>query len=479
MLNTAVQNTDRDSECRSQRRPIAIDLFSGVGGLSLGFEQAGFDVVASVEYDPVHAAVHQYNFPLTEVICDDVSKLHPEELFEAAKRGFKMHGRDASDWTGDIDCIFGGPPCQGFSTIGKRDVRDGRNRLVYKFADLIAAIRPKYFVMENVPGMASGDHLQILLRLIARFKKHGYIIPLSAATLRKRAILNAADFGVPQDRRRLILLGTRSDLAVAQYPIPTARRVPKRSNGARKSDVPHSPHPFDFLPKGPSVGDAILDLPDLDQFEKLFDTDEVRLSKTALKAMSRIASEYAKLLRGEAEDLEDFSHPRAWEPRVLTSSMRTLHTAASIRRFSKTKQGETEPISRFYRLDLEGLCNTLRSGTGSERGAYTSPRPIHPTLPRVISVREAARLHSFPDWFRLHRTKWHGFRSIGNAVPPLFGRAIARKVIRALGVDPVKPTEAIPFGNPGLLGLDRLNAAQHFDANEARIPRSRRRLINS
>lgn len=474
MLNVEERKT-RSRERKERRRPIAIDLFSGVGGLSLGFEQAGFDVVASAEYDPVHAAVHAYNFPLTQVICDDVAKIKPEDLLQSAKRGFVAHGNDPRDWTGTIDCIFGGAPCQGFSTIGKRDVGDDRNMLVYRFADLIGAIQPRYFVMENVPGMASGGHASILGKLMNRLRKHGYNLSVTVDELRKRAILNAADYGVPQERKRLILMGAREGEVMPQYPIPTVRRAAKRRGAGRGAEI----HPFDFLPAGPTVGDAILDLPNLDDFDKLRSSDEVPLNKTLLNAMSKNASEYSKMLRGEVDDLEDFSHPRIWNPTVLTSSMRTEHTKESVRRFKATKEGETEEISRFYRLDRFGLCNTLRAGTGSERGAYTSPRPLHPILPRVISVREAARIHSFPDWFRLHRTKWHGFRSIGNAVPPLFGRAIARNVIRALNIEPVKPAAAIPLGDPSLLAVDRLGAAAHFGANQSTIPKSRKRLTKA
>jgi len=476
MLNIDVlDETTMTRAHRERRRPIAIDLFAGVGGLSLGFEQAGFDIVASVEYDPVHAAVHEFNFPLTEVVCDDVAKIEASQLLIAAKKGFIAHGHDESEWANDIDCIFGGPPCQGFSTMGKRDIGDDRNKLVYKFADLIGTIRPKYFVMENVPGMVAGGHTNILVRLIARFKKHGYKLAVTPEEVRKRAILNASDFGVPQDRRRLILLGARNDMPLASYPIPTVKRVPKRSDGLKNAAM----HPFDYLPKGPTVGEAIFDLPDLDEFDTLLDTDEIRLNKKQLKAMSNKAATYAKYLHGDLDDPEDFSHPRIWDQSVLTSSMRTEHTAESIRRFKKTKQGETEDISRFYRLDEDGLSNTLRAGTGSERGAYTSPRPLHPTLPRVISVREAARLHSFPDWFRLHRTKWHGFRSIGNAVPPLFGRAIARAIVRALDIEPVKPMMPVVLGDPALLALDRLHAAHHFDADTRRIPKSRKHLVKA
>lgn len=189
----------RARDRKERRRPLAIDLFSGVGGLSLGFEQAGFDVIASAEYDPVHAAVHAFNFPLTEVICDDVAKISADKLMDAAKRGFIAHGNSPSKRTGEIDAIFGGPPCQGFSTMGKRDVGDDRNMLVYRFGDLIGAIRPRYFVMENVPGMASGGHASILEKLMNRLRKHGYELSVTVDQIRKRAILNAADYGVVQD----------------------------------------------------------------------------------------------------------------------------------------------------------------------------------------------------------------------------------------------------------------------------------------
>ncbi len=456
---------------RGHRRPVGIDLFAGVGGLSLGFEQAGFDVVASVEYDPVHAAVHEFNFPLTKVVCSDIGCLSAERLLAAAREGFVRHGHSAEDWNpAEIDVVFGGPPCQGFSTIGKRDPSDDRNKLGYKFADLIGAIRPRYFAMENVPGMAAGGHASILARLIARFRKHGYEVAVQLEEVRRQAILNAADFGVPQDRRRLILLGAREGQPLPSYPAPTVRPASKRSGDQRVTD------PSDVLSPGPTVGDALLDLPDLDGFDELISTDEVALRARQFERLTRLASDYVRRLRGMDEDPYDLSHRRLWAPRVLTSSMRTVHTAESIHRFASTRQGDTEPISRFYRLDARGLCNTLRAGTGSERGAYTSPRPIHPTLDRVLSVREAARLHSFPDWFRLHRTKWNGFRSIGNAVPPLLGRAIGRAIVEALDVEPIRPAQEIALGNPVLLGLNRLQAAAYFDADERFIPKVRKRL---
>jgi len=124
-----------------------------------------------------------------------------------------------------------------------------------------------------------------------------------------------------------------------------------------------------------------------------------------------------------------------------------------------------EPVSRFLKLPPHGLCNTLRAGTDSARGAFTSPRPIHYRFPRVITVREAARLHSYPDWFRFHATKWHGFREIGNSVPPLLGRAVAGEILKALGRSVEKPEQPLLLGqgNERLLNFDMREAAAYFE----------------
>ena len=124
----------------------------------------------------------------------------------------------------------------------------------------------------------------------------------------------------------------------------------------------------------------------------------------------------------------------------------------------------------------EGLCNTLRAGTDSARGAFTSPRPIHPFLPRVITVREAARLHSYPDWFRFHATKWHGFRQIGNSVPPLLGRAVAACVMEALGGAAVKPHHVLEPGLKTLLTCDMRQAAAYFEVRRDVIAQRTRKL---
>lgn len=397
----------------SSVRPIGIDLFAGAGGLSLGFEQAGFDIAAAVEIDPIHCATHEYNFPRCTTICASVTNIAGDEIRRLAGLGDR-----------DIDVVFGGAPCQGFSMIGKRALDDPRNQLVFHYVRIVAELKPKYCVFENVKGLTLGKHSDFLKELIEALGDAGYDVALPYK------VLNAADYGVPQDRKRLFLVGTRRGLAPAVYPEPLAKRV--------------------------TVAEAIADLPDANAFEELSSSDEVRTAWNT-------EATYALRLRRLETDPHDFGYERDFDRDLLTSSLRTEHTALSQERFLATEPGKTEPISRFRKLPLDGLCNTLRAGTDSARGAFTSPRPIHPTLPRVITVREAARLHSFPDWFRFHATKWHGFRQIGNSVPPLLGRAIAGSVVQALGVAPSKPAETLQPGNTELLNFDMSRAARYFD----------------
>jgi DNA (cytosine-5)-methyltransferase 1 len=429
-----------DKILRAQR-PVAIELFSGAGGMSLGFEQAGFDVLAAAEYDPIHAAVHSYNFPSTTMVCADVSSLTATSMREAAAAGWAAHGH-ADEWDGHIDVVIGGPPCQGFSLIGKRASDDPRNWLVFHFARLVAELKPAYFVMENVPGMAhaSAEKESLVDALVAVFTSSGYSV---GAPL----LLNARDFGVPQDRRRLFLIG------------------------ARKGKKPVSA-PETMTATGPTVSDAIGDLPDLDGFPELKNSDCVHLCDTRLDSMRSAMSPYARILHGLDQDPDDYSQRRIWDAARLTSSCRTTHRADVVERFAKTPPGRPEPISRLRRLDAASVSSTLRAGTHYERGSFNAPRPIHPTLPRVISVREGARLHSFPDWFRLHWTKWHGFRQLGNSLPPRLGRAVGAEVMRALERRPERPRRSIKLSDEALLTMENLSAAAHFDADVTQIPRN-------
>lgn len=393
-------------------RPIGIDLFAGAGGMSLGFEQAGFDIAAAVEIDPIHCVTHEYNFPHCATICASVIDLMGAEIRDRAKLGNK-----------EIDVVFGGAPCQGFSLIGKRVFDDLRNQLVFHYVRLVKELNPKYCVFENVKGLTLGQHAQFLEELIEALGDAGYDV------LTPYQVLNAADYGVPQDRRRLFLIGTRKGLAVAKYPEPHQNKV--------------------------TVWEAIADLPNADNFKVLNRVDWVSIQWDT-------NSKYARRLRGLDFDPDDYSYPRQFDRHLLTCSLRTQHNSACQARFAATPPGKTEPIGRFRKLHPDGLCNTLRAGTDSSRGAHTAPRPIHPYLPRVITVREAARLHSYPDWFRFHATKWHGFRQIGNSVPPLLARAIARELLTAQGISPSKPKQVLNLGEDSWLSLNMSDAADRF-----------------
>lgn len=404
-------------------RPIGIDLFAGAGGLSLGFEQAGFDVVAAVEIDPIHCAVHKFNFPQTATICKSVTELTGDELRRRAGIGNR-----------DIDVVFGGAPCQGFSLIGKRAFDDPRNQLVYHFVRLVIELEPKHFVFENVKGLTVGNHRRFLQEIIAAFQEGGYNV------VSDYQVLNAADYGVPQDRRRLFLMGAHDGAKLPEYPKPIGRAT---------------------------VREAISDIPDAQTLLELWHRDWT-------KAKFGKPSTYAAMLRGKKDDPHDYGYRRIYDPSILTSSLLTEHTTLSRERFAATCPGDVEPVSRFKKLDLDGICNTLRAGTASDRGAFTSPRPIHPTVPRVITVREAARLHSYPDWFRFHVTKWHGFRQVGNSVPPLLARAVAGQIIAALRKKPEKPANAIGLGDVSLLGISMSAAAAMFGVSETVIAKRSR-----
>ncbi len=410
-------------------KPIGVDLFAGAGGLSLGFEQAGFSVLAAVEHDPIHAATHEFNFPECAAICRNIADIDGDYIRVHSPIGKR-----------DVDVVFGGPPCQGFSMIGKRALDDPRNSLVHHFVRVVAELKPKFFVFENVRGLTLGEHKRFLAEIIEAFTAKGYRV------LGDYRVLNAANYGVPQDRQRLFLMGARKGQLLPSYPNPTHQLAE-----GTKSLFDHST---------PTVLDAIGDLPEADDYNELLERDWV-------EAKFGRPSDYAQALR---------QSPTSRGREVLTSSLRTIHTALSRQRFKATRHGETEPISRFHKLDPKGICNTIRAGTASDRGAFTSPRPIHPFSPRCITVREAARLHSYPDWFRFHVTKWHGFRQVGNSVPPLLGRAVAAQIMEQVGWTGAAETGRTT-GDPRLLELNMSQAARHFTVPFTTIPQRSRKPL--
>lgn len=371
-------------------RPTAIDLFCGVGGMSLGFEQAGFNVVAAFDSEDFNIRSHSLNFPDTKAVVADLSKCSGDDLRKLAKLGRRK-----------VDVVFGGPPCQGFSFGGRQDIEDERNRLVYDFARLIRQLKPTYFVMENVKGLMSSKARPILTAFVRRVRYAGYRV------VEPIRVLNAADFGVPQRRWRTFVLGYRKDADPIEYPEP-------------RGCIDELGREFQ-----PVVQDALSDLPVLEEHHELFNLD------TYTGTLSTPNTAYARLMRAIASDSSDKSSSRK-NGFGLTGCLRTRHSDEIVRRFTQTPPGESEPVSRYIRLNWNDVAPTIRAGTGVERGSHTAPRPIHPEVPRCISAREAARLHSIPDWFHFHGTRWHDFRQIGNSVPPLLARAVAQQVIAAI-----------------------------------------------
>lgn len=410
--------------------------------MSLGFEQAGFDVVAAVEYDPVHAATHAFNFPKCEILCRDISKISATDVLAAARQGFKLHHPNRA-WPGRIDAIIGGPPCQGFSSGGKRDSGDERNSLLLEFVRLVEELMPRVLCLENVAGLLESKFDAVRTTAFARLRAAGYALSGEDATV------NSLHFRVPQSRRRVIVLGALGEIAPARPEI-VAGQV--------------------------TVAEALQGLPSPADYPELLSADRVDL-RPEHRLMRLMSSDtYARGLNGLLTIDGDKSRPRRWNSNVLTGSRRTVHSKETIGRFSLTGQGSVEPKSRLYRLPLDGPSRTLRAGTGSERGSHTSPRPIHPTEDRVITVREAARLHGYPDWFGFHITNWHGHRQIGNSVPPPLARAAGKALLKSLSNAPIALRNSISLGDVSLLGLSRTQAKEVVRAVSSEMPPTRTRV---
>ncbi len=411
------------------RRPVVLDLFSGAGGMSLGFEAAGFDIGASVEIDPIHCAVHEYNFPYTSTICKSILDISAEEIEQKlVDKGFS-----------DIDVIVGGPPCQGFSQIGLRQLGDPRNALVFEYLRLVRQLKPKYFVFENVKGITLGDHRLFVEELIAEFNKSGYRV------ITPYKVLNAADYGVAQNRYRFILIGMRNDQSDIEYP-----EASHRSGKQGQANLFATVHVGSW--------EAIHNL---EEFEVFLGKDE------GIPFDSINYSDYSE--KFSYIPASDFSlcHERSAAKQVIYGHIGARHTDESRRRFLETSCGETEAISRFYKLHPNRPSNTLRAGTDSKRGAYTAARPIHYSQPRCISIREGARLHSFPDWFQFHQTIWHGFRQLGNSVAPLFAKELGSQLMKGLGVDTNNLSRRIlQRSDDNLIRLNMSEAARYSNVPE-------------
>lgn len=361
---------------------ILIDLFSGAGGFSLGAHQSGFITRLAIDNDKDLVASYPINFPKAKLIIEDISKLDPLDTIH--KTGIKLK---------EIDGILGGPPCQGFSYMGKRNTEDVRNKLLWHFFQFIKACEPKFFIMENVPGLMTNPFIHLL--------NAGIDLVASRYSIIGPKILNAADFGAATNRYRIFVIGYRN-----QY-----------INSFTEADI--------NLVKTTSstVYEAIHDLPPLDTAFQ--DSSGHFWAKYIPPLNDGMISEYAKRARlYPTDELSTLAIRQKLTEGLVSGFPITRHTPEVIKRFASVQLGKCDKISKCTRLNWNTPCIVLRAGTGKDKGGYQSIRPIHPEENRVISIREAARIQGFPDWFQFHPTKWHSFRMIGNSVSPYIAKAI-------------------------------------------------------
>lgn len=339
-----------------------VDFFSGCGGFSLGAHQAGFDVAAAFDIDPVLTYSYRRNFPGTKLVHLDLADATGDEVRHHA--GVPITG------------IIGGPPCQGFSSIGRRSPDDLRRQLLFHYFRLVAEIRPAFFLMENVLGLQESGNRELL--------NHCLQLVQSEYHLSGPLPLNAAELGAATARKRVFIAGIRKGEA------PSLSEDVLKSGQAAPANVRA----------------AIGDLQVVRPVESINEFDRWKIATTGKP------SSYARKLRSRDG--------------IFTGNLRTRHSYEVLRRFSQLRQGELDRIGRYPRLSWNGLCPTLRAGTGNDHGSYQSVRPVHPEADRVITVREAARLQGFPDRHLFHPTIWHSFRMIGNSVSPIVAYHVMR-----------------------------------------------------
>lgn len=346
-------------------KPRVIDLFAGVGGLSLGFEKKGFDVVLANEYDASIAASYIANHKNTKMIVGDITSLDLEDTF----------GKLA----GTIDVVIGGPPCQGFSQKGQRKtIHDERNFLFKYYVSVVELVTPKYFVMENVPNLLTAEGGYFRDEIEELFNKLGYSL--------EYGVLNASNYGVPQNRRRAIIIG-KLDGDAPKLPVPKRNKV--------------------------TIWDAISDLAYLESGEG---SEEQEYKYPA-------DSDYEKMLRKDSSKL--FNH------------IATKHSPLALERLALIPPNAGREV-----LPEEHLTKSIYSGTWTRMkkdeisvtittrfDTPSSGKFTHPFLNRAITVREAARIQSFPDDFHFVGNRGSQMKQVGNAVPPLLAAAIAEVIM--------------------------------------------------
>ena len=372
----------------SSGRPKVIDLFAGVGGLSLGASRAGFNVVAAVERDPIARETHTLNFPNSLHIADEIGENFCGKTF--------LHklGLDP----GELHGLIGGPPCQGFSVIGKMSVNDERNVAFLHFFRLVAETRPLFYLAENVPGILGDKYTGLVETALSLVPEDYTVLPPFEA--------RASDYGAPTSRKRIFFVGYRSEVTT---PLMFA-------NFASPANI-----------KKVTVGQALQGLPV--DINPDWQSEEDAWCK--VKRSYGVPTAYRERLKGAVPfGVGSPEHIRKLEENLVSACFGTRHNPAVAERYGRLAGGEKDKVSRSVRLDPSRFCPTIRAGTDKDKGRFQAVRPIHPTRARVITPREAARLQGFPDWFVFHPTKWHSFRQIGNSVSPILAEYLLRVIYK-------------------------------------------------
>ncbi|WP_089909027.1 DNA cytosine methyltransferase [Lentzea albida] len=379
----------------SQGHRLAVDLFSGAGGLSLGLEAAGWTVAVSVDNDPKALQTHRHNFAGLALGRDLSDRDEREALITLLKKT-------------KIDLLAGGPPCQPFSRAGRSKIRslvaaghreehDHRRELWQAFLDVVLAVRPRAVLMENVPDMALGDDFSTVRKMADALEAAGYFTSFR--------LVDAWKYGVPQHRKRLILLA-RND--AENFPWPEALSEDSQ----------------------PTLRDAIGDLPDLE------DTTGARELKYR---KPRHLPEFAQRMRAGARNGVVWDHmtrPVREDDREIFELMDATTLYADVPARLRRYKVETFD-DKYKKLDWGALSRSITAHIAKDGYWY-----IHPQELRTLTVREAARVQTFPDRFRFAGTRSDAFRQIGNAVPPLLGQAAATALVPHTGAEGVRGDSA-------------------------------------
>lgn len=371
--------------------PKIVDLFSGAGGLSLGAARAGFSVWGAVEVDKFAIDTHCRNFPTTKHLARDVAQLSAQTIHDH----FGLT-------TGEIFGIIGGPPCQGFSVIGRGQPDDPRNDLFRHFFRLVGEIAPAFFLAENVTGILHQKYDTLRDSVFKNTPKEYHLLqPIK---------IKASDYGAPTTRTRIFFLGYN----------------PKKFRACLTEDV--------FLPVPETaktvVGKALYGLPLTLQQEK--STGEFGWQKFTPPEHGPSDFFFSRATGTIPPHIGDPSHIERYSNGYISGCLSTKHTSCVEQRYKALAHGQRDQISKSVKLDPNGFCPTLRAGTDRDKGSYQAVRPIHYDAPRVISPREAARLQGFPDWFTFQPTIWHSFRQIGNSVSPIAAEHILKALFNAI-----------------------------------------------